>query len=209
MEEYLETYGYSGIYTRLDKTEGPFVDLENYLDSYRSQSSNTKHVDWSYSPSDISDLKLICFDYIRARYEGKEFREIAKTGINGSLFAYKDIWVSFLEEHTKKVQDDIESIDELRLKHPGEDLSKLLKQRDVDWANKNKGILEGNLKKHTSKKEDRIDSNQPLKLLEKALNALYSVDTNQEAFYKDEKILENIKEINRICWDFKKLLDRK
>lgn len=31
MEEYLQEYGYDGIYTRLEKTEGPFVDLENYL----------------------------------------------------------------------------------------------------------------------------------------------------------------------------------
>ena len=86
MEEYLQEYDYDGIYTRLEKTEGPFVDLENYLDSYSKRGANVRNIDWSYSDSDISDLKLVCFDYIRARYEGKEFRDIAKTGKEGSIF---------------------------------------------------------------------------------------------------------------------------
>lgn len=91
MEEYLETYDYDGIYTRLEKTEGPFVDLEGYLDSYQKKGANVRNVDWNYQDSDISDLKLVCFDYIRARYEGKEFRDIAKTGKEGSIFFYKDL----------------------------------------------------------------------------------------------------------------------
>ena len=70
MEEYLQAYDYDGIYTRLEKTEGPFVDLANYLDTYQSRGARAR-TDWAYSDSDISDLKLVCFDYIRARYEGK------------------------------------------------------------------------------------------------------------------------------------------
>lgn len=77
MEDYLKEYDYEGIYTRLEKTEGPFVDLENYLDSYKKRGANVRSADWTYTDSDISDLKLVCFDYIRARYEGKEFRDIA------------------------------------------------------------------------------------------------------------------------------------
>lgn len=37
MEEYLSVYGYDGIYTRLEKTEGPFVDLANWLESYKKR----------------------------------------------------------------------------------------------------------------------------------------------------------------------------
>ncbi|MEF2798032.1 MAG: hypothetical protein U0M95_08435 [Ruminococcus sp.] len=39
MEEYLQEYGYDGIFTRLEKTEGQFVDLKNYLDSYKKKRS--------------------------------------------------------------------------------------------------------------------------------------------------------------------------
>ena len=40
MEDYLKEYDYEGIYTRLEKTEGPFVDLENYLDRIERLISN-------------------------------------------------------------------------------------------------------------------------------------------------------------------------
>ncbi len=86
MEAYLDEYEYNGIYTRLEKTEGQFVDLQGYIDSYKKCGSNVQKVDWSFTDSDISDLKTVCFDYIRARYEGKEFRDIAKTGKDGSIF---------------------------------------------------------------------------------------------------------------------------
>lgn len=58
MEDYLKEYDYEGIYTRLEKTEGPFVDLENYLDSYKKKKSNVRNADWAYSDSDISDLNV-------------------------------------------------------------------------------------------------------------------------------------------------------
>lgn len=208
MEEYLDTYEYNGIYTRLEKTEGPFVDLQGYLESYKNRGANTSSVDWSYDDSDISDLKLICFDYIRARYEGKEFRDIAKTGKEGCLFSHKDLWESFKEMHME-IQDDEESVDHLRAKHPNEELTQLLRTRDVDWSKKAKGKLEGNLRRQTSKLEDKRDSNQPIKLLERACNALHSVDTNQDSFFENPKVLEYIKDISKISWDMKKMLDRK
>ena len=118
MEEYLQEYGYDGIYTRLEKTEGPFVDLKNYLDSYTKRGANVRNADWCYTDSDISDLKLVCFDYIRARYEGKEFRDIAKTGKDGSIFFFKDLWEDFLIQHQKNTPDDDETVEELRQRNP-------------------------------------------------------------------------------------------
>jgi len=208
MEEYLETYGYNGIYTRLDKTEGQFVDLNNYLESYKKRGANTRTVDWAYEDSDISDLKLVCFDYIRARYEGKEFREIARTGGAGSIFAHKEIWSSFLKNHLEKIPQDEFTVDELRQKCPGEDLSKLLQARDADWTSAAKGALEGNLKRSINKLEDKRDSNQPLKLLEKALDTLQSVDTTQDSFINDSRVKQIVKDINSLIWNMKKILDR-
>ncbi|ABX43281.1 hypothetical protein [Lachnoclostridium phytofermentans] len=208
MEEYLDTYGYTGIYTRLEKTEGPFVDLQGYLESYKNRSANTSSVDWAYDESDISDLKLVCFDYIRARYEGKEFRDIAKTGKEGSIFAHKDIWDEFKKMHME-IPNDEECVDVLRAKQPNEELSQLLRSRDIDWSKKVKSHLEGNLRRQTSKLEDKRDANQPLKLLERAYNAINSVDTSQDGFFDNPRVLEYIKDISKITWDMKKLLDRK
>lgn len=208
MEEYLQEYDYDGIYTRLEKTEGPFVDLQNYLDSYNQRGANVRNTDWSYADSDISDLKLVCFDYIRARYEGKEFRDIAKTGKEGSIFFFKDLWDGFLEQHRRNTPTDEESVEELRQRCPGEDLSLLLKQRDDAWIEQAKGQLKGNLNRFSRKLEDKRDANKPADLIERALSALKSVDCNQSSFTEDSHIEEMIKEINKLTWEMKKILER-
>jgi hypothetical protein len=209
MEEYLESYGYDGIYTRLEKTEGPFVDLERYIDSYKKKGANVRSVDWSYSDNDISEMKMVCFDYIRARYEGKDFREIAKTGKEGSIFFYEDLWKAFLSDHKAKTPEDEESVDNLRSKYPGEDLSKLLRRRDNDWNEQAKGQLKGNLQRYTRKLEDKRASNRPAELIERALNALQLVDCEQDSFYTEPSVREMVKAINTLSWDMKKLLDRR
>lgn len=209
MEEYLQEYGYDGIYTRLEKTEGPFVDLENYLDSYSKKGgANVRNVDWAYTDSDISDLKLVCFDYIRARYEGKEFRDIAKTGKDGSIFFFKNLWDDFLRQHQENTPSDDETVEEMRRRCPNEDLSLLLKQRDNTWIEKAKGQLKGNLNRFSRRLEDKRDSNKPADLLERALSALQSVDCNQDSFKENPHVKEMVKEINRITWEMKKILER-
>ena len=208
MEEYLQEYEYDGIYTRLEKTEGPFVDLRNYLESYTKKGANVRNVDWTYTDSDISDLKLVCFDYIRARYEGKEFRDIAKTGKDGSIFFFKDLWDAFLRQHQENTPTDEETIEELRQRCPGENLSLLLKQRDNAWIEQAKGHLKGNLNRFSRRLEDKRDANKPADLLERALSALRSVDCKQSSFAEDPHIKEMIKEISKITWEMKKILER-
>lgn len=206
MEEFLEQYGYDGIYTRLEKTEGPFVDLNGYITSYEKRGANVRNIDWDYDETDISDLKLVCFDYIRARYEGKEFRDIAKTGKDGSLFFYKDIWDAFLTEHQENLPDDEETVEELRNNNPNEDLSMLLRRRDNEWEEKAKNHLKGNLRKHVQKLDFQRAANKPADLIERALSALQAVDTNQDSFYEDPQISEMLREIGRIQYSMKKLL---
>lgn len=208
MEDYLQEYGYDGIYTRLEKTEGPFVDLAGYLDSYTKRGANVRNADWAYGESDISDLKLVCFDYIRARYEGKEFRDIAKTGKDGSIFFFKDLWEDFLKKHQDSIPADEETVEELRQRCPGEDLSMLLKQRDNAWVEQAKGQLRGNLGRFSRKLEDKRAASKPGELIERALSALQAVDYEQSSFTEDPRIEEMIKEINKIIWEMKKILDR-
>lgn len=208
MEDYLEEYGYDGIYTRLDKTEDLFINLARNLDAYKSGGARGR-TDWAYTDSDISDLKVVCFDYIRARYEGKEFRDIAKTGKGGSIFFYKDLWDEFFRQHQEKVSVNEEPVDELRRHYPGEDLSLLLKKRDKDWTDAAIGPLTGNLNRFSRKLEDKRDAAKPADLIERALSALKSVDCEQSSFTEDPHIEEMVKEINKIAWEMKKLLDRR
>lgn len=208
MEDYLQEYDYDGIYTRLEKTEGPFVDLAGYLDSYTKRGANVRNADWVYTDSDISDLKLVCFDYIRARYEGKEFRDIAKTGKDGSIFFFKDLWEDFLKQHQENTPPDEETVQELRERCPSEDLSLLLRQRDNTWIEQAKGQLKGNLNRFSRRLEDKRDATKPADLIERALSALKSVDCEQSSFTEDPHIEEMVKEINKIAWEMKKILER-
>lgn len=209
MEDYLKEYDYEGIYTRLEKTEGPFVDLETYLDSYKKRGANVRNADWTYTDSDISDLKLVCFDYIRARYEGKEFRDIAKTGKDGSIFFYKDLWDSFLRQHQENTPVDAQTVEELRKDYPTEDLSTLLKRRDKDWTDSAIGQLTGNLKRFSQKLGDKRASNKPGELIERALSALQAVDCEQDSFVNDPHIEEMVREINKLTYEMKKILERR
>ena len=209
MEDYLKEYDYEGIYTRLEKTEGPFVDLENYLDSYKKGGANVRSADWTYTDSDISDLKLVCFDYIRARYEGKEFRDIAKTGKDGSIFFYKNLWDSFLQQHQENTPVDAQTVEELRKNYPAEDLSTLLRKRDKDWTDSAIGQLTGNLKRFSQKLGDKRASNKPGELIERALSALQAVDCEQDSFVNNPHIEEMVREINKLTYEMKKILERR
>lgn len=207
MEDFLKEYDYEGIYTRLEKTEGQFVDLDRYLEEYkggvRAKSS------WAYTDVDVSNLKLVCFDYIRARYEGKEFRDIAQTGKAGCIFGHEDLWTDFFNQHQANTPVDEETVDELRSRYPGEDLSLLLKKRDSDWTSVAIGPLTGNLKRFSRKLDDKRASNKPAELLERALNALQSVDVEQSSFSDDPHVAEMVNEINRITYEMKRVLKRR
>ncbi len=206
MDNYLNDLGYQCIYTRLDKREGQFVDLNKYLNKYENR---TELVKWNYKNSDISDLKAICFDYIRASYEGKEFRAIALPSKKESFFCNEKVWSKFRDEHFKNIDPFNEtevSIQELRESNPEGDLSDILRVRDLDWTNKTVGLLKGNLNKSLRTLDDANEENAPLELLRRAKDTLSSINPESEAFYNDENVLRIIKDISSLMWDFQQAI---
>lgn len=66
MEEYLDEFGYTGMYTQLEKNEDSFQKLDSAVKRYKAGVPSM----WDYDPdADVSDLKLIAFDYIREGFE--------------------------------------------------------------------------------------------------------------------------------------------
>lgn len=209
MNEYLDQYGYSGIYTRLEKREGQFVDLNRYLNRYTSRKV---HTDWEFDESDISDLKLVCFDYIRAQYEGKEFRNIANADKDsiGSIFCSEKIWNNFQKKHFDLIDNVSEAdVDKIRENNPGEDLSKLLEKRDNDWEIQVKNKLQANINISSRKLDDLKEANQPSKLLLKIKDTLELINTDVENFHTDEVVFSLIKEISKITWEYKKIIENR
>ncbi len=190
MDEYLEAYGYEGMYTQLSG-EDSFQKLDSALNGYLGGGVTGM---WDYDlETDVSDLKTIAFDYIRLGQEQTAFRDIIRkpsaTNRSASFFACKDIWEDFSAEHFNIVDSASEqSVQDIIAQNPDADLSKLLRARDNAWKTQVSNQMENNYK--TSK--DRLDSKQsaaaPMQLLIKAFSALSSIDTSQETFLHDPAV---------------------
>jgi hypothetical protein len=208
MDQYLTYLGYDGIYTRLDKTEGPLVDLNAYINRYKG--SGCQKVEWDYDIDlDVNEMITLCFDYIRARYEGKEFRLIASPSKNSIFCKSKELWTSFLENHKQTVGSIEEpTVQEIRESRPEEDLSKVLKSRDVDWTENAQNYLKGNLGKAESQLRNLNDADKPLELATRALNAIESINTESEQFFIDEDLLETLCKINTRTFEYMKSIKK-
>jgi hypothetical protein len=218
MNEYLEQeqLGYGGIYTRLDKTEGAFVDLNNYLRRYEGGTS--KMVQWKYDDSDLNDLRLIYFDYIRGIYNGnessdsgdsKDYRFIGQTSKKGSFFSNKEIWDKFRDRHFDNIDPINEqepTVDEVRSDHPNERLDTLLKSRDEAWANKADSVLKSNMGRSRNDLNNKILRDQPLKLLGNAKDKLESINTDSPAFLEDDNVFQVVDEIRKLSDTYKNMI---
>jgi len=219
MDDYLNKLGYSGIYTRLDKTEGAFVDLNNYLNRYKDGKS--KIIQWNYDKRiDVNDLKLIYFDYIRGIYnrgkatgsesgDSKDYRFIGQTSKKGSFFSNESVWKKFRDSHFEnidKINAEEPTIEEDREQHPGMPLDDLLKQRDTRWAKKTDAQLKRNMGLSRESLENFNKQNAPLELLEGAKAKLDSINTQVNAFLEDENVYTMVREINTLTYDFTQLI---
>lgn len=215
MDDYLDKLSYSGFYTRLDKTEGAFVDLNSYLKRYKDRKSSM--VQWNYDDSDVLDLKLVYFDYIRGIYnrasgssesgDAKEYRFIGQTSKKGSFFCNGDVWRKFSSAHFEAIDAIAEpSIDEDRIANPNMHLDELLKQRDARWADSANNSLKRNMGLARESLDNLNKQNAPIELLESAKAKLESINTESRAFLDDENVYVLVREINSIAWDFTKLI---
>jgi hypothetical protein len=201
MEEYLSYLGYGGMYTQLDEREDQFINLNKWLKKYVGGSSNSGFD--GYDDTDVDDLRVIAFDYIRYRWEGKDFRKIAEGNQGSHFFGNKEVWTAFKERHFSKIDPVTESEPEIDM--ASSNLPQSLKARDSEWKKKVDGSMKENWNKSSIELDSVRDANTPSALLDRALSALKKVDPGNEHF-EGEEILEKVKEINRLSYDLKKAL---
>ena len=142
MDDYLDYLRYNGVYTQLDSREDLFIFLTKWTKNFYSKDNN-KQSDKAfdgYRDTDVDDLKLIAYDYIRAvrwaQYEGKEFRIIADGRKENHFFGNKAIWEDFRDfhfSHVQAVKDSEEGID-----LGSENLKAYLDDRDKRFFEKTK-----------------------------------------------------------------------
>ena len=181
MDEYLEFLEYDGFYTQLDKREDQFLNLTKWLNTYYGEASK-KGFD-GYGDDDVDELKAIAFDYIRAKYEGKEFRILAEGQRPNHFFGDKEIWRSFAKFHN----DRLKNIQEVEIDYTSQNLNKHLDARDSAFFESTKldgktSFLEENIRIHEEKLGYNRASDEPQKLVSKALDALNAIKTGHKSF---------------------------
>lgn len=208
MDSYLDTLDYSGIYTRLDDTEGLFVDLDQYRYKYLK---GTDLATWAYDPEDVSDLQTIFFDLIRARFsgEGKKYRIAGRPSKKESFFCTEDVWKEFRDfhfEHIEPITNAERNVDQVRRENPDGNLDELLRQRDKDWEATVLPKIKENFGHSERRLSDFNSKNAPLELLTRAFNTLQAIDIEVEAFWKDPQVETAVGEINSLTYEFKKAI---
>jgi hypothetical protein len=221
MDDYLGKLGYDNIYTRLDKTEGIFFDLQGYLQRY--EGNNSRMVKWKYDDSDINELKLIYFDYIRATYnrssssssdsgDSKDYRFIGQTSKKGSFFANEDVWNEFRDQHfgaVDPIRKEEPSVEHMKKERPDLKLSSLTKKKDEWFANKADSALKRNLGLGKEALDNENKSNEPLELLRAAAKKLEAINTESSAFLDDEAVYLLVDSLRKMTEQYKRIIQKK
>ena len=200
MDEYLEYLEYDGIYTQLDSREDQFLSLTKWLKTFYGESS--KRAFDGYTDSDVDDLKILSFDYLRFRneYDGKEFRNIAEGNQENHFFGDKQIWKSFLDKHNEIIKN-LPREAEIDFNSPN--LEAHLNARDKlffessKFGNKTSAFLD-NLNYHKTDIEYNRAAEAPEKNIKNAHRAFDAIKQNHKNFNKPE-IQDMVKDLgNRI-----------
>ena len=111
--------------------------------------------------------------------------------------------LKFSVENGKYVGDPInavkifneKSVDEIISENPGGDVDRLLRARDDAWKKAVGEKLNENFQRSRDKLSNKQQAAEPIKLLQKAWEAISAVDTSQDSFKDDPGIKEYLDEI--------------
>jgi hypothetical protein len=184
--------------------------------------SNSGKVGWAYSQSDIDDYKRLYFDYIRSECsDPKDFRKLApaKTKSKGGIFMDETLFKNLVNEHDGAVTNvtfELKTISELAALPENKNKSQveIAQQREVLWRESvdTKNMYE-RLRKTGSEWDDILNDKKPADYLNDALRKLEKIteaDLRNREFLDDFEAQENVKKINTIIYDIKKImLDRR
>lgn len=210
MEQYLKHFEYDGIYTRLEKTEDLFLNLCESLEKYNAKGNHdSTMVNWSYGPGDVTDLKTIGFDYIRARFEGKNFRYIIQRSKGDSVFcSSQKIWDDFKNAHFAKVSPISDSEKPVRKwleeNREAKDKAEVLKRRDEEWTVKVDSVFKENLGKAIDRLGTLKQQEFPEKTLENVLQKLTDLAAQENEHLNTPEAEALLKNISHVVYEMTK-----
>lgn len=103
MLEYLESIGKPNHFTLLDGLEDQFLNTRTV---FRRLDGGTYNAEWDYTPEDVAEFKMVCYDYMRSKFEGKKYRDVlvGKPNKTNGVFIEKSVWEEFLKNHNDIIE---------------------------------------------------------------------------------------------------------
>lgn len=186
MEEYLVYLGSKEVYTRLDKKEGHFVDLNGYIKRYNNSNINTDL---------INKLKLVYFDYIRLELPVARIRVIGNP-LN-SLFIHELYWENFSNKH-KEIKDNFKEFSFHEYKKANDQKSNEEVFQDLDYNYKkvlSEGMLLNLVNGEIFLKEYKIKNNF-ISSLYQILSKVNEIDESQVNLMNSIEVTDILSKIN-------------
>lgn len=200
MDDYLDSLEYNGIYTQLDGREDHLISLTKWKKAFLNTKDTPATVTGSlkafsgYDADDVDDLLNISYDYIRAKYEGKEFRNLSEGQRDKHLFGDQEIWEIFKNKHFEKI--DLILDNESDIDFNSQNLDAHLKDRDNQYKNNIGGFLKRNLNETYQLVKNKQYKDEPEKLVKNAKRSIESIGQNHSSL--DTEIVQNeIKGLNK------------
>ena len=180
MVEYLNAIGKPNHFTLLDGLEDQFLNARTV---FKRLDNGTYNAEWEYRPSDVADFKIICYDYMRAKFEGKKFRDVlvGKPNKTNGVFIEKSVWDNFLQHHNEIIEAN----------EP---------ESEIDWQflGKRGGKLEQNLNDAVNKLSSVLTDKDLSKLI---MEVRGKVDRIEELIEGMDEVssedLQNLKELSK------------
>ena len=186
MDNYLDYLDYNDIYTQLDNREDQFINLSKWLRTFKGESS-AKAFD-GYKNDDVDDLQAISFDYIRIKYEGKKFRNIAHGQKQNHFFGDKNIWKSFKEKHETFIDPIIDNEGAPNI--DTNNIQATLNDRDETFRANTFSMLDENVDEHYNQLRYQQSKDEPEKLINNARRAIESINRHSGNFKNDTVMIQ-------------------
>ena len=192
MCQYLENIGKLNHFSLLDGLEDQMIKTYTF---FKHLDNKAYDANWDYTENDVADFKMVCYDYLRAHYEGKEYRDVLLGKVNKNkgdgVFTDQSVWKKFLERHNNIIDSHVERL-----------------ITEDDWKNLGSNQFASNLASASKSLYD-IHQNKSAKdlidVIDQKVNMLETIVLNlNELDSTDLDTLKNInKRIYNLCKDFK------
>ncbi len=202
MDEYLDAYlQQREKYYLVEGKNEHFIDLQNILKWLRRPRGRV-HKDWDPDESDISELKLVAFHYIRAQFPHLQIRTLRDT------FNVRASWEELHKSIAVPVETELEGEESSSAEPAAEDdefedenaepgsplITTTREEEDLRnekrWRQQNIKILKENFESGREQLQIQKDSVAPLALARRAYRNLDGIRSDSEGF--DDPKLDNV-----------------